>query len=298
MKNYSVQLVIDDVGWLTGDNESQNNKPYRSGHSRNHCLADYQAIAELGRRLSIRPVIAMVIGDWDRKNVLRNVPGATWMGSEWDNSQNIKMFEDELEKIVDFLNKNQDYFEIAVHGLQHEYWQAGQMSRAEFYDRNGNMRPAAHVKAHLDAFFEIMEHNGLKVDMRTFVPPAFNYACSEEGGGMSKLLKSYGFKYVATRFAIMKNAPKSRYHEEEGLQFVDRDFDEHDWYESDVFPVKEIDRPTYGLHWPNVLSADAGNNLKVVDKWVSFFEEKVRAGCFTLAKDLEDCAEKLRVKVM
>ena len=37
-----------------------------------------QAIAELGRRLGVRPQAAMVLCEWDRDNLLRRVPTATW----------------------------------------------------------------------------------------------------------------------------------------------------------------------------------------------------------------------------
>jgi len=75
-----IQVVIDDVGWWSGKNGSKWQEPYRTGIDRNHTPADYQAIVSLGKALGIRPQAVMVIGEWDRKNILKDVPHSTWMG--------------------------------------------------------------------------------------------------------------------------------------------------------------------------------------------------------------------------
>lgn len=82
-----LQVVIDDVGWWSGEDGSKVQEPYRTGVSRNHVPADYQAIAELGRRLGIKPQAAFVMCEWDKENILRHVPTSTWMGKDWDNSK-------------------------------------------------------------------------------------------------------------------------------------------------------------------------------------------------------------------
>jgi len=75
-----IQVVIDDVGWWSGKDGSQQQEPFRTGISRHHTMADYEAIIQLGRALGIRPQAAMVLCEWDRKNILRELPESTWIG--------------------------------------------------------------------------------------------------------------------------------------------------------------------------------------------------------------------------
>ncbi|NRA37612.1 MAG: hypothetical protein HRU15_05690, partial [Planctomycetes bacterium] len=46
----ALQIVIDDVGWRNGHDESASDGPYRTGFSRQHVPADYQAIVDLGQQ--------------------------------------------------------------------------------------------------------------------------------------------------------------------------------------------------------------------------------------------------------
>lgn len=77
-----IQVVIDDVGWWSGRDGSQQQEPFRTGIDRNHTIADYEAIVKLGRTLGIRPQAAMVLCEWDRENILRELPESTWMGKQ------------------------------------------------------------------------------------------------------------------------------------------------------------------------------------------------------------------------
>src|SRR5687767_12494907 len=81
-----IQIVMDDVGWWSGENGSARHEPYRTGIARNHVPADYQAIISLGRQLNMKPQAAMILCEWDKDNILRQVPSSTWMGGAWDNS--------------------------------------------------------------------------------------------------------------------------------------------------------------------------------------------------------------------
>lgn len=82
-----LQVVIDDVGWWSGNDGSMRQEPYRTGINRNYVPADYKAIVDLGRALDIRPQAALVLCEWDRENILKHLPTSTWMGSNWDNSK-------------------------------------------------------------------------------------------------------------------------------------------------------------------------------------------------------------------
>jgi hypothetical protein len=53
-------LVVEDVGWWQGKDGSAGNEPFRNGFPRRHCLADYQALVRLARRLKMRIALGMV----------------------------------------------------------------------------------------------------------------------------------------------------------------------------------------------------------------------------------------------
>ena len=127
-----LQVVIDDVGWWSGEDGSARQEPYRTGIHRRHVPADYRAIVELGRALGIRPQAATVLCEWDTENILRALPESTWMGAEWDNSRWIGPW---LEEAADVIRQNEAHYELTIHGLGHEYWTDGRFTRAEWADR-------------------------------------------------------------------------------------------------------------------------------------------------------------------
>jgi hypothetical protein len=78
-----LQIIIDDVGWWSGKDGSQNNQPFRTGMSRDHVPEDYTALVRLGKKLNTKILAGFVLCEWDKFNILRKVPSATWMGTQW-----------------------------------------------------------------------------------------------------------------------------------------------------------------------------------------------------------------------
>jgi hypothetical protein len=123
-----IQVVIDDVGWWSGEDGSKQQQPYRTGMQRNHVPADYAAIVELGRSLGIRPQAAMILCEWDKDNILGKLPTSTWMGKHWDNSNWVGPW---LDEAADIIRQNREHFEVTLHGVGHEYWTGATFTRAE-----------------------------------------------------------------------------------------------------------------------------------------------------------------------
>jgi len=266
-----IQVVIDDVGWWSGKDGSLYQEPYRTGISRNHVIADYKAIIDLGRALGIRPQAAMVLGEWDTQNILRNVPHSTWMGEKWDNSQWVGPW---LEEASDLINANQQYFEITVHGLGHEWWTDGKFTRAEWADDAGVMRPKEILEQHLDAYEEIMHQNKLGELPKSFVPNAFRHSFGITKGNdisLAELLGKRGFTYINTPFESMFNREDVQYGlfgVDSGVMTVDRGSDIFDWNVIGAKPEATINGPTCGLHWPNLLHENPERNSEIVQGWV------------------------------
>jgi len=270
-----IQIVIDDVGWWSGKDGHHLQQPYRTGINRNHVPADYMAIVDLGRKLGVRPQAATILCEWDRENILKDVPTITWMREKWNNRKWVGPW---LDEASDIIRKNQDHYELTIHGVGHEYWKDENMTRAEWADSSGTMRPLDQVELHLDCFEKILDQNHLGPFPTSFVPTAFLHGFGLTGNhqiSMAGVLKKRGVNYINTPFSNMFNA--------KGVQFesfgidadvltVDRGDDVLAWDDIGKRPTGTLTGPTCGLHWPNLLNEDPNRNAEIVDAWVNFLK--------------------------
>ena len=270
-----IQIVIDDVGWWSGEDGHEIQQPYRTGINRNHVPADYQAIVDLGIKLGVRPQAATILCEWDRENILRDVPTITWMREQWDNSKWVGPW---LDEAADIIRNNQNHYELTMHGVGHEYWQDENMTRAEWADPSGQMRPLDQIELHLDYFEKLLDQNQLGSFPTSFVPTAFLHGFGLTGEhkiSMAEVLKKRGVDYINTPFNNMYNAAGAQFELfgiDSGVITVDRGEDLLDW---DVFsgkPSGVLSGPTCGLHWPNLLHEDPSRNSEIVDAWVKLLK--------------------------
>jgi len=282
-------LVIEDVGWWQGEDGSAVNQPYRNGFLRRHCLEDYQALVLLAEKLQMRLALGMVLGEWDRTNLLRNIPGATWMGTSWDNRINQGPW---LDETVQYLRDNKKYLEIALHGLCHEFWQDGRMTRSEFHDSNGMMRPEKIVRSHLEAFGTIRQQNNLTEVPRLFIPPALNHSFGNTRHSMQALLHEYGIRYVVTDFSRARQYSPPLYEKftwECGVALLERGQAPVSWSEPATLPVWDCANPILPLHWANLLHPDPGRNVEIVNRWADYLLAAAGQPDRVLVKDIRAC---------
>ena len=291
-----IQVVIDDVGWWSGQDGSKWQEPYRTGISRNHVPADYRAIAELGKALGIKPQAAMILGEWDKQNILRNVPHSTWMGKNWDNSKWVGPW---LEEAAYIINQNHENYEITLHGLGHEWWTDGIFTRAEWSNNEGVMRPKEDVERHLDAFYEIMKQNNLGDMPNSFVPTAFRHGFGVTPGNdmsLAELLGKRGFTYINTPYSIMlnrENVKHGLFGFDAGVMTVDRGDDLVSWYQIGPNPEGEITGSTCGMHWPNLLHENPERNSEIVERWVKLLTPYKNKQNTLLAKNSDEFQHQL-----
>jgi hypothetical protein len=288
-----LQVVIDDVGWWSGKDGHEIGEPYRTGIDRNHTLADYEALIRLGRRLVIRPQLALILCEWDRENILRDYPTCTWMGADWDNR---RWTGPHLDDAAGYLRRNSAYAELTLHGVGHEYWDSGQPSRAEWADKAGNARPADRIGAHLHAFGAIMEQNGLGEFPSSFVPAAFCYPYGEEEGSLASILAEHGIEFISTPFASMTKhqEPQSPWFGvEQGIMIVDRGREPTIPWDEIASTPSTCAGPILGLHWANLLHPDPSDNDEVVDRWVDHLSSQNRRLDLVLAANTADCRDQL-----
>ncbi len=268
----ALQLVIEDVGWWEKSHPAGSDSPFRTGLDRRHHPLDYEALVYLARQLDMRPLIAFVACEWDRANILKHIPSATWMGGNWDNRSNIGPW---LDRAAEILNANRAHLEIGLHGVGHEYWEQGHRSRTEFHTPEGDMRPADRIHRHLEAFGAILEQNGLGPFPEAFVPPGLNHSFGNGEQGIHAILSRFGIRYVTTHL------PKCRKYRalqhpliawEQGVLLIERGLAPMPWHVPAALPRFAFDRPVLSLHWANVLHTDVRRNLDVVRNWVAFLK--------------------------
>ena len=270
-----IQVVIDDVGWWSGHDGSEQQEPYRTGIHRNHVPEDYEAIARLGQLLGIRPQAAMILCEWDRANMLRKLPTSTWMGSNWDNRKWVGPW---LERAADIILRNAPHFEITVHGVGHEYWTDGKFTRAEWADSKGTMRPLDQVEAHLDSYEALLKQNQLGPLPVSFVPTAFLHGFGPTDGhkvSLAEILRRRGIVYINTPFESMQNraaVSHGVFGFDAGVITIDRSQDLLDWSDIGKAPTGQLLGPTCGMHWPNLLHPNPERNSEIVDGWVRFLQ--------------------------
>lgn len=282
-------LVVEDVGWWRGHDGSARQEPYRTGMGRRHCLADYQALVFLAKRLSMRIQMAMVLCEWDRTDLLRQIPSATWMGSTWNNAENRGPW---LEETADFLRRHDNFLEIGLHGVGHEYWVLGQLKRAEFHDADGFMRPPWSIRQHLEAFGRLLEQNGLGPFPESFVPPALHHSFGNGEASMQAILSEFGIRYLCTIFSRARQyAPPL--HEgltwECGVLLLERNEAAVPWDHVGAIPPQSVSGPVVSLHWANLLHQEPDRNGEVVAAWADLLIARAKELDTFLAPDTAAC---------
>lgn len=282
-------LVVEDVGWWQGRDGSPQHEPYRTGMTRRHCLADYRVLAALAQRLAMRIQMAMVLCEWDRTDMLRQVPSATWLGAKWNNAGNRGPW---LEEAADFLRRHRQHLEIGLHGVGHEYWVQGRLQRAEFHDGAGIMRPPDVVRRHLEAFGLLQEQHGLGPFPQSFVPPALHHSFGNGGASMQGILGEFGVRYLCTIFSRARQyAPP--HHEgltwECGVVLIERGEAAVPWHRIGAALPRCINGPVVSLHWGNLLHHDPERNEEVIGPWVDLLLAKANELETFMAPDTSTC---------
>ena len=285
-----IQIVLDDVGWWSGRDGHEQQQPFRTGIDRDHTPADYEALAMLGRKLGMRPQAAMILCEWDVDNLLRSSPNSQWMGDQWDNAKWVGPWLDEAAAI---LRDEASHVEITLHGLGHEYWDdAGKMSRAEWHDMEGRMRPRAHVRRTLDLYSQLLDRHQLGAFPESFVPCAFRHRFGAGDEGIAPMLRDAGVRYISSPFAAMyddRPPMDAMIDIDEGVVTIDRGGIDTPWFAIDCHPEGDFADPILGLHWPNILHTDPSRNEEVVDRWVAWLKPFGQRFDRMLAPDTKTC---------
>lgn len=284
-----LQVIVDDVGWWSGKDESHINQPFRTGMSRDHVPEDYLALAQLGRKLHMKIPAGFVLCEWDKFNILRKLPSSTWMGTQWSMAGHRK---DEKEKAAWIIRNAGENIEISLHGIGHEFWINKKMQRAEFHDEQCKMRDRDIIRKHLEYYFQLMDQYGFSPRPSCFIPPAMKHSFGNKDEGFQKLLNEAGISYVATDFKKARQYSKPIHTKitwECGVMLVDRGKHVPGWSDTNCDPIFSFDGPILPLHWPNILHHDPEKNSMVVDRWVKFIKTGAKKNGYLLSANIRAC---------
>ena len=312
----AISLALDDIGWFRGgdDRLADDGEPSRTGMRRGpevgglHCLQDYPVVNEIGKRVNMKINMMFVIGEWDRKHILRNVPYACKAGKNWDTASFLDI--EKAEEIRDFVN-GAEYMELGVHGLLHNFWAEGKwVSGQEYFPPaglvppNGPNDPADFVpldvnnidplknprelapewllRAHFDAFMEIYNDWGFKGELRTFTSPS-GPRNAGEADTLANVLKDYGVKYWHNG-----KLPSTVRH---GIILNPKTGAIGPWEAYDMNPttLPLRDPKTTGIiggNWVNLLRYDPDCNMERVDDWANWIDRHGEVFGIMLARDV------------
>ena len=295
----ALQLVLDDIGWFYGADQRSAGLPSRTGINRLHVLEDYVVVEALGKAIGQKINCMLVVGEWDQKGVLCNVPNSNKWGKDWKGSLYYRQLE--AEKILDFVNSAQ-YIEFGFHGLLHDTWtDDGEfLCDGEFYVpenfQKGNPKKLISVdllRKHFDAFFEIYENVGFQSPIRSFASPC-GAKESLADGRMTAILKEYGIRFWHNHISS-KVAGASEISDafvQNGVIFNQKAIALCPWevYDLDPDMIQTYDPKKSGIiggHWVNLLRYNPDRNLEYLDGWIRFFDRQSRVFGHILSKDVE-----------
>lgn len=282
-------ISVEDVGWWSGKDGSSVNQPFRTGMPRDHVPEDYTALADLGKGLDMRVLAGFVLCEWDKTELLRQVPSTTWMGDRWTLSGKNR---DLREKAAEIIKNQRKHIEFGLHGVGHEFWTDGRMERTEFHNDACEMRDRDEIKKHLDCFFKLMDQYHFDFKPQTFIPPALKHSFGRPAKGFQTLLNNFGIRYVTLVFHRAKLYARPQTEKiawEDKVLLVERGESDAAWNAVACPPYFKFDRPVMALHWANVLHPDPEKNRRVVENWIAYIKKKSGEKGVLPARDTTSC---------
>ena len=302
----AIQLCFDDVGWQNGvDGRADSGHPARSGIPRLHEPEDYLILHELGKAINQKILAPLVLGEWDKDNILRGKVGFTYDPEGWDRASEIDM--EKSKKCFDIL-EGSDYIEYAIHGVLHScYTPDGKLITCKEYFRFGEevdgketmyLESEEEFNTRIKLFFDIYNSWGFKKDIRTFVSPcgmkfADDATVCELERRLSKLGVQYHTNYtfhfddpirVYSGITLMKKG--CSYKKPGGiLEWNVYDFDPKTLAPF-VSPENFGETNIIGFHWTNLLRYQPEDNLEKLPAWIDYFKRESETFGTMISRDI------------
>ena len=177
----AMQIRVDDVGWHNGSDDRFMNRPSRTGMPRKHHVLDYPVLNEIGKALDMKICASLVIGEWDKDNILRGEPHVTYDVDGWDRASEIDM--KYATKAFEQLESS-EYITYTMHGILHGYYDDGVLitekqynpfeydaERGIYIDGKHTWMFSSEFERHIELFFKIYDSWGFKKKVKAFACP-------------------------------------------------------------------------------------------------------------------------------
>jgi len=302
----AMQLRVDDVGWHNGADERFKGQPSRSGIPRHHHINDYKILHEIGKGLNMKISCSLVLGEWDKDNILRGEPHMTFNEDGWDRKSEIDY--DYAEKAFEILETS-EYLDYTMHGVLHGYYhKSKQITEAEFYPpkydaekdeyikgTNGCM-PDDEFRRHFELFYKIYNSWGFKKRIKAFASPCGCRGSLEENEGYANVMKEYGIYCWQNGWGALGD---KRAGVTGGVICMRAPFDITEWDAYDVDPdYVKIDTgknpahicADFCSHWTNYIRWYPEKDLEYLPKWIAYFERQAETFGAMLSRDVEFAA--------
>jgi len=299
----ALQIRIDDVGWHYGRDQRGVGLPSRTGIPRYHCPEDYTTIAELGKALDMKIGCSLVVGDWDKDNLLRGIPHLTPYEKDWDQASKMDM--DYFTRSFEILNGS-PFLDFILHGIWHGYYENGeQVTEQQYYPKvwdkeTGKYKdafqklPLDEFRLHLDMFYKILDSWGFTKKATAFASPCGPVGVPADNSDYMKILREYGilsWKNIWGEWDDYAGVQDGIVCEQAVALIPWEGYDIDPRYLKDA--IKEDDpnpRTDFLTHWPNFLRYNPENNGERLSAWVDYFQRQAEIFGIMLSKDIHFAA--------
>ena len=303
----ALQLCIDDIGWFNGADERHIGRPSRTGMPRKHVPEDYTVLNEIGKALDMKIICPLILGEWDKDNLLRNEVGATFQPFTWDRASLIdyKIAEKSLE-----VAENSEFIEYAYHGLLHGTYdeKGNQITECEFFeyksptDKTLVLQTEDEILHRMEIYYKIYDSWGFKKKIHSFSSPTVipQYFKADDLLPLASALEKNGIYYWTNRWKsvisysefignVLYLEKNVRYKNPRiGIPWNAYDFDPNyimDFAKSGDDVIGDI----LSTHWPNYLRFNYQKNLESVEPWVRYLKKQSEVFGLMLSKDIVFC---------
>jgi hypothetical protein len=303
----AIQLRVDDVGWHNGRDERYKNRSSRSGLPRNHHPDDYLVLNEIGKALNMKICCALVLGEWDKDNILRGEPHVTYDVDGWDMASKIDM--DYAQRCFENL-EGSEYLDYTVHGLLHGNYDNGILiNEMQYYPYEYDKGKNTYIQGRycllsndefdrqLELFCKIYNSWEFRKKLKSFAAPGGTHGTPEENAGYAQVLKKYGLYYWQNGWRSFEGnvAVTNGVICMKALKFVPWDAYDVDpeYLKLTVKENEEYPMADFGTHWTNFLRWNPENDFKYVPAWIEYFKKHAEIFGVMLSKDIAFAASQV-----
>lgn len=305
----ALQIRVDDVGWHIGADDRWKGQPSRSGLPRNHNVLDYHVLHELGKGLDMKINCSLVLGEWDKENILRGQNHLTYEPDTWDRKSKIDL--NYAEKAFETL-ENSEYIAYTCHGVLHGHYDKGKcVTEREFYNKVYSEAEGREIftwhtdevfKNHLDYFFKIYNMWGFKKPVYAFACGCGSFGLPEAEGNVRycEMLSDYGIfawqngwgafndEGLGRNMGISHDVVCMKGAAVDGGKSIPWDAYGVDPKLLNLYYKEEnpVAYPDLCIHWTNLLRWNPENNMELIGDWIAYFKRQSEEfGCM-LSKDI------------